>query len=70
MPIGQATVNFMPEAPAVWVWKGRKQGTMKRITWDVGFDLAVPWDGMSADCKGQWGALARGAGTQVDPAPR
>lgn len=57
MPIGQATVNFMPGAPAVSVWKGRKQGTTNGITWDAGFDLAVPWDGMSADCNGQWWAL-------------
>ena len=43
--------------PVVTIWKGRSQGSTSGITWDVGFDLAVPWDGTSADCNGQWWAI-------------
>jgi hypothetical protein len=57
MPIGQATVQIAPHTPVVTIWKGRSQGSASGVTWDVGFDLAVPWDGTSADCNGQWWAI-------------
>ncbi len=53
-PIGQSTVMFKPNQPVVTIFKGRNQGTANGVTWDIGFDLAVPWDGTSADCNGQW----------------
>jgi hypothetical protein len=58
MPIGQAaSVHFAPNLPVVAVLQGRNKGTANGITWDIGFDLAVPWDGTSADCTGQWWAI-------------
>lgn len=57
VPVGQATVAIAPGAPEVTIWKGRTQGTSGGVTWDIGFDMAVPWDGTSADCNGQWWAL-------------
>jgi hypothetical protein len=57
MPMGQATVLMAPGKPEVTIWKGRTQGTAGGVTWDIGFDMAVPWDGTSADCNGQWWAV-------------
>ena len=57
MPIGQATVLMAPGKPEVTIWKGRTQGTAGGVTWDIGFEMAVPWDGTSADCNGQWWAV-------------
>lgn len=56
-PIGQATVLIQPNQAAVTIWKGRNQNSANGISWDIGFDLAVPWDGTSADCSGQWWAI-------------
>src|SRR5579875_3755812 len=55
--LGQATANFSPGQPVMTVWKGRSQGTSNGVTWDIGFEMAVPWDGTSADCHGQWWAI-------------
>jgi hypothetical protein len=52
--MGQATVNFVPGQAVMTVWSGRLQGAAGGVTWDVGFELPVPWDGTSADCHGQW----------------
>jgi hypothetical protein len=58
MPIGQAApVQYAPNLPVVGFLKGRDQGSGSGITWDIGFELAVPWDGTSADCTGQWWAI-------------
>jgi hypothetical protein len=57
VPIGQATVLMAPGKPEVTIWKGRTQGTAGGVTWDIGFEMAVPWDGTSADCNGQWWAV-------------
>ncbi len=56
-PIGQAAGNFAPGQPAVAVLKDRSQGQSGGLTFDIGFDLSVPWDGTSADCNGQWWAI-------------
>jgi hypothetical protein len=56
-PIGQAAGPFAPNQPTVAILKGRDQNTVNGISYDIGFDLAVPWDGTSADCTGQWWAL-------------
>jgi hypothetical protein len=58
IPIGQAApVQYAPNLPVVGFLKGRNQGSASGITWDIGFELAVPWDGTSADCAGQWWAI-------------
>jgi len=57
LPLGQATVQIAPNKPVITVWKGRAQGSTGGILWEVGFDMAVPWDGITADCNGQWWAL-------------
>jgi hypothetical protein len=64
MPIGQASGMFAPNQPQVVILKGREQNTSAGISWDIGFEMAVPWDGVSADCTGQWWALWHSA-----PAP-
>jgi len=56
-PIGQASVQFAPNQPVVSILKGRSQNSAGGMSWDIGFDLAVPWDGTSADCTGQWWAI-------------
>lgn len=70
-PVGQASVQFAPNQPVVSILKGRDQNNASGISWDIGFDLAVPWDGTSADCTGQWWALwHRGAAApRPSPAP-
>jgi len=57
LPIGQATVGIAPGKPEVTIWKGRSQGTTSGLGWDIGFEMAVPWDGTTADCNGQWWAV-------------
>lgn len=57
LPMGQAAVQFAPNKPVVTILKGRNQGNSGGISWDIGFDLAVPWDGTSADCTGGWWAI-------------
>jgi hypothetical protein len=55
IPIGQAAaVQYAPTLPVVGFLNGRSKGTANGITWDIGFEMAVPWDGTSADCHGQW----------------
>jgi len=56
-PMGQATVAMAPGTPEVTVWKGRNQGTTNGVSWDIGFEMAVPWDGTTADGSGQWWAV-------------
>lgn len=56
-PIGQAGPPFVPNKPVIAILLGRDQQTQQGISWDVGFELAVPWDGTSADCTGQWWAI-------------
>lgn len=56
-PIGQAAGQFAPNQPAVAILKGRDKNVANGVSWDIGFDLAVPWDGTSADCTGQWWAI-------------
>ena len=58
-PLGQSSVSFAPNKPVVAILKGRDKSNAGGITWDIGFDLAVPWDGTSADCTGQWWAIWR-----------
>jgi hypothetical protein len=56
-PIGQGGPVFAPGQPAVAVLKGRTSGQSGSLLFDVGFELAVPWDGVSADCHGSWWAV-------------
>src|SRR5579884_2480620 len=54
-PIGQApNTLFVPQQPALAIMQGRHVGPSGPLHFDVGFDLAVPWDGVSADCSGNW----------------
>jgi|HubBroStandDraft_4_1064222.scaffolds.fasta_scaffold431321_1 hypothetical protein len=55
--IGQSSGPFAPNQAVVAILKGRSQGNVGGISWDIGFDLAVPWDGTSADCCGHWWAI-------------
>jgi hypothetical protein len=57
-PIGQASSTlFAPGQPAVAILEGRSQGQAGVVQYDVGFELAVPWDGIMADCHGTWWAV-------------
>jgi hypothetical protein len=56
-PIGQAAALFASGNPSVAILKGRSTGQAGGLSFDVGFELAVPWDGTSADCHGTWWAL-------------
>ncbi len=57
-PMGNSSGLFAPGQSNLAILKGRDQGHHARGTsWDIGFDLAVPWDGTSADCTGQWWAI-------------
>jgi hypothetical protein len=55
--IGQSSGPFAPNQAVVAILKGRNQGNTSGISWDIGFELAAPWDGTSADCSGQWWAI-------------
>jgi hypothetical protein len=58
--IGQAaSVLFSPEQPVIGLLRGHSSGTSGAVHFDVGFELAVPWDGTSADCHGAWWARWR-----------
>lgn len=56
-PIGQSVGLFQPGQPRVAIMSGRDKNSANGISWDIGFDLAVPWDGTCADCTGQWWAI-------------
>jgi hypothetical protein len=56
-PIGQSSGSFSPGQPAVAILKGRSLGQQGGLHFDIGFELAVPWDGISADCNGAWWAV-------------
>jgi hypothetical protein len=57
-PIGQASPTlFAPGHPSLAILEGRMQGSQRGAHFDVGFELAVPWDGTSADCHGTWWAV-------------
>lgn len=56
-PIGEANGLFVPGQSRAAILTGRSQNVANGLSWDVGFDLAVPWDGTSADCTGQWWAI-------------
>ena len=57
-PLGQASPTlFAPGQPSVAILKGRSQGQAGVVHFDVGFELAVPWDGIMADCHGTWWAV-------------
>lgn len=58
-PVGQAAGAFAPGKPVVAILKGRTQGQSGGKTFDVGFEVAVPWDGILADCHGHWWAIWR-----------
>jgi len=57
LSIGQDEKPFAPGKPIVAILKGRSQGQSSGLHFDVGFELAVPWDGTSADCGGTWWAV-------------
>jgi hypothetical protein len=46
-----------PGLPTVSFFKGRSLGASGGTQFDVGFEMAVPWDGASADCHGCWWAV-------------
>lgn len=57
-PMGQAApVLFAPGKPELAILSGHNKGATGGVSWDIGFDLAVPWDGTSADCTGHWWAI-------------
>ena len=57
-PIGISSGLYAPNHPTLAILNGRDRGQdAQGISWDIGFDLAVPWDGTSADCTGQWWAI-------------
>lgn len=58
-PVGQGGPAFVPGQPALGILKGRDQGQVAGKHFDLGFEIAVPWDGTMADCHGQWWAVWR-----------
>ncbi len=56
-PMGNATLAaLLPNKPVYGVLHGEDKQNTNGISWDVGFRLTVPWDGVSADCTGHWWA--------------
>lgn len=53
-PIGQSDKAIVPGKPVLSMLKGRSQWQNGSISLETGFELAVPWDGVSADCHGSW----------------
>ncbi len=56
-PIGNSSGLFAPNKPHLAILKGRDNHSEPGVSWDIGFDLAVPWNGISADCLGHWWTL-------------
>ncbi len=55
--IGNARLPpLLPGKPAHGPLDGELRSNNDGISWDVGFRLNVPWDGVSADCTGHWWA--------------
>jgi hypothetical protein len=59
MPIGQGGPSYAPGQQALGILSGRTQGPQGGKNFDVGFEIAVPWNGIMADCHGQWWAVWR-----------
>ncbi len=57
-PLGQGA-SYAPGVPALTIQKGRYQGQVSGKNLDMGFEVAVPWDGVMADCHGHWWAVWR-----------
>jgi hypothetical protein len=57
-PLGNGAA-FAPGQPAVTILSGRFHNQVAGKDLDVGFEMAVPWDGIMADCHGQWWAIWR-----------
>lgn len=57
LPMGQSAGEIAPNQPLVTILQGRNQDSADGVWWDIGFELAVPWDGTSANCTGQWWAI-------------
>lgn len=57
-PIGNGAA-FAPGHPVVTILTGRYHNLVGAKDLDVGFEMAVPWDGTMADCHGQWWAVWR-----------
>jgi len=55
-PLGNGAA-FAPGQPAVTILSGRYHNQVGANDLDVGFEMAVPWDGIMADCHGQWWAI-------------
>jgi hypothetical protein len=57
-PIGQGAGTFLPQKSEISTLKGRvPDGASGGLHFDLGFELSVPWDGVSADCHGNWWAV-------------
>lgn len=55
-PLGQAG-SFAPGQSVLQIQKARYLGLLGGKPLDVGFEIAMPWDGTMADCHGQWWAV-------------
>ena len=65
-PLGQGSATFAPNQPLLGFFKDRIQGNNDGIAWDIGFEMAVPWNGVSADCTGQWWAIWNSKGPEKE----
>jgi hypothetical protein len=57
MEIGRGGGLFAPNAPVTTLFNGSQSGEVDSVAFTVGFELMVPWDGVSADCHGSWWAI-------------
>lgn len=57
MLIGAGGAGFAPGTPATTLFNGSQRTTAGGVSFIVGFELMVAWDGISADCHGSWWAI-------------
>jgi hypothetical protein len=53
-PMGQSITPYLPGSPVTNTQRGGFQDDGGGVHKDIGFELTVPWDGISADCHGRW----------------
>jgi hypothetical protein len=54
---GAPTAGFVPGTPALTKWSGKNLHINDKFVGEAGFEMIVPFDGVSADCYGKWWAI-------------
>jgi hypothetical protein len=51
------TAGLVPGTPTYTAWNGKVSSLNNKYVGEAGFEVVVPFDGVSADCYGRWWAI-------------